>query len=74
MARLHPLEKLAREICWQYFADPNRVGITKAAYWNRLPEETRASYRAEAERFVYLRRRIPDELFNIHQQAAKEQQ
>lgn len=61
---MHPLDKLAREICWAGFADPKCAGCTKAAYWKRLSDEKRAEYRTEAEHFAYLASRIDVDVMN----------
>ena len=53
--RLNPIEKLARSICWEGFLGPaSGRGITEAAYWSSLPENTRKRYTEEAERFVWV--------------------
>lgn len=49
-----PLDKLARDICWIGFSDKKAVGCTKAAYWKRIPEDTREAYRKEAAHFVWV--------------------
>lgn len=61
---MHPLDKLAREICWAGFACPKLVGRTKAQYWKDLTDEKRTEYRLEAERWAYLHGRIDVDVMN----------
>lgn len=62
--RMHPFDKLAREICWAGFAHPKHVGKTKTQYWKSLTDEKRAEYRAEAEYWAYLHDRISVDVMN----------
>lgn len=63
--RLTPVEKLAREICWLGFTHPLvKKGKTKASYWKTICEDARKGYRAEAEHFIYLLKRVPVDLLN----------
>lgn len=64
-ARLTSIEKLAREICWLGFRHPLATkGKTKARYWKEITESARQNYRADAEHFAYLLRRVPVDLLN----------
>lgn len=42
MPRMTPIEKLARDVCYNGFASRRDVGCSKAAYWKRLSDEKRA--------------------------------
>lgn len=53
MAKLKPMERLAREICWLGFHEPKSVGVSKSQYWKQITENSRKHYRQEAERFAF---------------------
>ena len=65
MAKMDPIEKLAREICWAGFTTKEgRFGKTKAGYWKSLPSHSRDSYYGEAKQFAWLLNRISVEVLN----------
>ena len=61
--RLTPVEQIAREICWAEFQMPQLVGKTKAAYWLSLSATIQQRYVDEAERVIWLSRKLGWHLF-----------
>lgn len=54
------IERLARDICWAGFSNATQKAHpdTKVSYWKRIAEDTRRDYIREAERFVWLLKRL----------------
>lgn len=48
MAKMDPIEKLARDLCWAGFAGPKPKG-TKAQYWESVAPEAKARYLEDAK-------------------------
>lgn len=63
-AKLSPIEKLAREICWMGFSPEGRIGKTKAAYWRAISGIARKGYREDALQFAHLLKHIDVNLLN----------
>lgn len=55
--RLSPIEKLARDICWDGFSTKPK-DTTRAAYWASLPKFTSEQYLTQAAELIWWARRL----------------
>lgn len=62
---MKPMEKLARDLCWNEFIRPGKGLGTKAAYWKSLSPEKRAEYEKRARMFVFDLGRLTDDMCNL---------
>lgn len=59
MTRLEKeIDRLARDICWAGFHRPAAAGCTKVKYWERVTDRAKAGYRLEAQRLLYIVKRL----------------
>lgn len=65
MAKMTPIEKLAREICWAGFVHlDSRKGKTKAGYWRSIHEDAREKYISDAKWFAFIVKRVSVDVLN----------
>jgi len=66
MARVDPIERIARDICWSGFTSKDgRTGKTKRGYWESVADAKKEEYRRDARYFCFLLDALPLGTINL---------